>query len=239
MPSPLVSPRVLLEVPDARIKHAEGMTHSEAGRYDEALFCYDEALGIIGDSEPTLDTRVQASGVIRDTGLNFLRQAVATRSREVLSIGLMTLNESLEWTGRAINENCHRLPYLGLADIKSEHGATLSIISRLGTVKKFIFEDLVVDEIIEAQFTQAHIFLEQGSNGHARVENSMVAARHALASGDQKEAEKWKREAYRSVRWTMRHDTRNMGRVALTMAGRRGLGLISQGAALVSIGSRP
>ncbi len=225
---------MLVRDPKARRLHDNGLAAELRGDFDEAHGQFREALlsvpGYDGERIWTPASEVQAAAIVRDDGFTDVRAAIQMTDLDTLhrssrrvghaAVMLAPLLQHHSYLARYRNKS-RELSTEELRELRSEHGATLGCIARIGTVARILFEINLGTE----DYERAHELLENGSNGYYLVSNAMCAARAARTRSSEgepvPEVKIWLGRAAAGLAYTTAHDLSNLYAASRTFFGRR------------------
>lgn len=236
--SALISGKVLTVHPEANVLHEKGLDAELNGEYISAHTSFAEASQLLAGLPATVDSVVQAARITRDDGFTDVRAAIAGNGLDLLRQAQLTITRSAESTGPLVSGveilgteqlQPHATPKAARREVFAEHGATISLLGRVATVRQVMFgvdtrgesETARHARNIEQQpYGQAHDLLRLGNNGYYRVSNAMVAARQERLNGRLRHAGVWLGRAAVGLAWTALRDRDNFEAAVRTFGGR-------------------
>ena len=234
-------------IPEAQQMHQDGLQAELSGDYGRAHAAFEVAQMYLEDLPQTVDIGVQSARIARDDGFTYVRSAIQKPDVQDLDRADDTLEEAggktFVWILRAGNtspgpEKPVRLNREQWRELLAEHGATVSLMGRLATVREVMTGEKDEYNPPSETYETAHSHLVQGSNGYYRVSNAMVAARHERINRNYSPLAKWLGRAATGVAWTALFDTSNLAAARRTFGSRLGH-LRSREAAIQSVTRKP
>lgn len=256
MSSPLVGNKVLTVNPEAQQLHDIGLRAELSGSYDQAHESFDAAQQLLAGLPQTLDTVVQSARITRDDGFTYVRTAIAESNPSILDQAQATISRSVEATAPLVSGTVFLgteasatsdTPKKARREFLAEHGATVSLLGRIATVKEVMLgvdtrgdtETARQARNIEQQpYGLAHDILRRGNNGYYRVSNAMVGARQERLNGRLPNMAVWLGRAATGLAWTAFRDPTNL-KAAVRTVGSRVRHLRSYQAAVESVTAKP
>lgn len=256
MSSPLVGNRALTVDPDAQRLHTAGLEAELHGGYGEAHESFGAAQQILANLPRTLDTVVQSAHITRDDGFTYVRAAIAESDFSILDQAQHTVGRSLEATAPFVSGTAFLDAGIGVAsdrpkkarrEILAQHGATLSLLGRVATVREVMLgTDARRDDETahraggteQQPYGLAHDILRRGNNGYYRVSNAMLGARQERLNGNLSHMTVWLGRAATGLAWTAVRNPSNL-KAAVRTAGSRARHLRSYRAAVNSVMASP
>jgi tetratricopeptide (TPR) repeat protein len=179
-------------IPQAESFHDQGLALELAGNYDDAQGAFTQALDVLSDRNPgyTLtEIDIQRGRVYRDMGFNAVRKAIVTAPgalrAQQLSNAYKWLASSAQHLGPLIDDTDKSWPTRRTREVRSEVGATTSLIGRLGTLKGVLGIEDRNYEYQESRYDDAAEDLAAGSNRYYEASNAMCAARAMVVAFDE------------------------------------------------------
>ncbi|HUD05296.1 MAG TPA: hypothetical protein VMR18_00030 [Candidatus Saccharimonadales bacterium] len=231
-----MSATVFAENPEARELHETGLWAAQNGSFSRAHRLFSSAQEfLVGD---TLGIAVQSARIARDDGFTYVRSAIAESNLGDLDKADNALEVASGKTFVKIL-SAGELPKVDQAyrELAAEHGATISLIGRLSTVR-LVMAGPDREEPIEDVYSAAHSALVIGNNGYYRVSNAMVAARHERLFGRPDVMVRWLSKAAVGWSWTLLHDPSNLEATTRTATSRT-RHLRNRTTAIESVKSKP
>jgi hypothetical protein len=251
MSSPLISAKALSTNPEAQQLHEAGLEAELGGYYTQAHEQFDAARQVLAELPQTLDSIVQSARITRDSGFTYVRTAIYENKPFVLERARITIKRSVERTAPLISETEQIQPNSISKDAKreflAEHGATVSLLGRIATVKEVMLGNDTRDDSEAARYARdveqepyglAHDILRHGNNGYYRVSNAMVGARQERINGRLPQMSVWLGRAATGLAWTALYDSSNL-KAAVRTIGNRTRHLRSYRAAIASVTAQP
>lgn len=256
MPSPIIPAKALSVNPEAHAFHDNGLQAELAGDFPAAHHSFDQARMIAMALPRTVDSVVQHARIVRDDGFTDVRAALATENPGLLKVAERTLKRSVDITAPLVSgstflglerEQPHDTPKLARREAFAEHGASVSLLGRLATVKAVMANldtrgDTVAAtharRVDQQPYGLAHDILKAGNNGYYLVSNAMVGARQERLNGRLPHMAKWLGRAAHGLVWTALRDSENTKAALKTAAGRL-MPLYSYAAARKSVVTKP
>lgn len=242
--------------PEAQQLHEAGLQAELSGNYAQAHQSFSSAHEVLTGLPQTLDTAVQASRIARDDGFTYVRSALAENNPSALDQAHEAIRASAEATAPLVSGlsyldtqlgQPHETPKQARREFLAEHGATVSLLGRIATVKEVMLgvdtrgdsETAHSARNVEQQpYGLAHDILRRGNNGYYRVSNAMVGARQERLNGRLPHAAVWLGRAVSGLAWTATFDRKNLKAAVLTV-GSRTPHLRSYQAAIASVKAKP
>ena len=254
MSSPLIGAKVLIPNSEAQQFHESGLRAELAGNYGQAHESFDTAHAVLSGVPQTLDTVVQAARITRDAGFTYVREAISEHSPSILDQAHRIIQSSVESTAPLVSgvafigtSQPEANPQKAQKEFLAEHGATVSLLGRIATVKEVIVGIDTRGNSKEAQnarnveqqpYSLAHDILRRGNNGYYRVSNAMVGARQERLNGRLPQMVRWLGRATTGLAWTALRDPSNL-KPAVRTIGNRSRHLRSYQAAINSVTTHP
>ncbi len=255
MSSPLIGAKVLITNSEAQQFHESGLRAELAGNYEQAHESFDVAHVVLNGVPQTLDTVVQAARITRDDGFTYVREAISEHSSSILDQAHRIIQNSVESTAPLVSgvafistSRPEANPQKAQKEFLAEHGATVSLLGRIATVKEVIVGIDTRGNSKEAQnarrnveqqlYSLAHDILRRGNNGYYRVSNAMVGARQERLNGRLPQTVRWLGRATTGLAWTALRDPSNL-KAAVRTIGNRARHLRSYQAAVNSVTTHP
>ena len=235
----LIGARALVENPEAMLLHTEGLDAEMNGDFASVHESFTVAQAILATLPETMDTITQSARIVRDNGFTYVREAIHKSDTSLLRAASLCINDSIEATAPIVSGTIFAWPEApssvtntakrGRREVITEHGATVSLLGRLSTVKSVMLGiDTRTDEpsavqarsIDQQGYALAHDLLRRGNNGYYRVSNAMMGARQERLNGRLPHAFVWLGRAASGVAWTAVRDPRNFKSTILTVGNR-------------------
>ncbi len=256
MSSPLIGAKMLSINSEAQQLHEAGLQAELAGDYGHAHESFDVAQQVLAGVPQTLDTIVQTARIVRDDGFTYVRTALTESNPSILDQAQATISRSVEATAPLVSGTAfvgtslsqpHETPKKARREFLAEHGATVSLLGRIATIKEVMTgvdtrgnsEVALNARNVEQQpYGLAHDILRRGNNGYYRVSNAMVGARQERLNGRLTHMGVWLGRAATGLAWTVAHDPTNL-KAAVRTVGSRVRHLRSYQAAIESVTTKP
>lgn len=216
-------------VTEAQQKHEAGLQAELSGNYQEAHEAFATAQRYLAELPPTIDVDVQSARIDRDNGFTYVRSAIKRNDQEDLDEADDVLDaaggKTLLWTLKAGNsspgpEASVRLSFTQWRELFAEHGATISLMARVATVREIMTGKKDEYNPPSETYKTAGRHLVLGSNGYYLVSNALVAARHERINGNLSGTTSWLGMAATGVVLTAALDIRNLRRASETFVSR-------------------
>lgn len=233
--------------PEAQQLHEIGLRAELSGDYSQAHESFDAAQHVLEELPESVDTQIQTARILRDKGFTLVRSSIQVPDIVELDKADDVIEEASGKTFLQIlkagntspgPEPPLRLNRLQWRELLAEHGATISLLGRIATVKEVTFGQRDDNNPPETTYETAHDFLKKGNNGYYRVSNTMVAARQERIKGNMPNMFKWLGRAGVSLAWTAAFDRENV-KPAIRTFGSRLLHLRSHLKAVHSVAGKP
>jgi len=256
MSSPLIGNKILTVNPEAQTFHEAGLRSELNGNYAQAHASFDTAQLILAGLPQSLDVVVQSARITRDDGFTHVRNALTESNPSMLDQAQATISHSVETTAPLVSgtlflhteaSSSITTPKNARREFLAEHGATVSLLGRIATVKEVMLgidtrgdtETARHARNIEQQpYGLAHDILRKGNNGYYRVSNAMLGARQERLNGRLPDMVVWLGRATTGLAWTALRDPSNLKNSVRTF-GSRISHLRSYQAAVKSVTTKP
>lgn len=229
MSSPLIGAKVFEINSEAQQLHEYGLRTELSGGYTQAHESFAAAQQVLAGLPESVDVSVQWGRILRDDGFTYVRSAIQTPDIADLDKADEVIEEASGKTFLQIlkagntspsPEPPLRLNRLQWRELLAEHGATISLLGRIATVKEVLFGQRDENNPQETTYETAHHFLKQGNNGYYRVSNTMVAARQERINGNMPKVVGWLGRAATGLAWTAAFDRENVKPAVRTFGSR-------------------
>jgi len=228
--------------------HEDGLEAARLENYHLAHLKFDDVRKYaIKYRLVSTDEHVQYGRVMRDDGLTYMKEALASQTPFLLYLAARRLQDSLAATGSSVsgeiemkfaNAGPHETPKRPRRELLAEHGMTLSTLGRVGTVALVVKYEPPEPIGTTTNYGLAHDILKIGGNGYYRTSNAMDAARQERISRRHPHTMVWIGRAAYGLAWTAVRDRRNFI-AATTMFGSRARSLRSLAATRESVLAQP
>lgn len=226
---------------DVRDLHQQGIDLSKTD-FTGAQVAYAGAMEMIRLGHAGLDelsARMHMARLLRDDGFLHVRKALSEDTQDPgmeLYRGLGQLFTSMTISQLMKNRQAPRYSPQAWYELRSEHGATLGLVGRLGTAAVVLSEEVEFSPI--DYYISAYGDLRKEGNRYYDTSNSMHAARHEIVTGRPGRASTWQDRAWRSLQRAKKTDKDNYSAAKETFYERKRQ-LVSQASAIESVKTAP